>query len=235
MHRFIRYHGMLRVLVAMPVLLICPLLTLAVETDGDEVGDGGHRQVRWERWAERLELTAEQQEAMAEIRQETRKQQVALRKELVQLQNDLEGEMLKDEPSPDRVSELADRMGGLKTQLQQNRLAQHLAIRKLLTPDQRDELLLMNARKGRWQRGGRGARGEWGERGDGYRRHRGRPGHRGERSERLGRYGISCYCAGWGCGGCRGGGADWVQPGHAVWQGDQDCLRQVSVLSDRVN
>jgi len=226
MRRFSRYHGMLSVLVAVTVLLICPLVALAVETDEEEVGYRDHRQIRWERWAERLELTAEQQEAMVEIREESRQQQVALRKELLQLQNDLEGEMLKDEPSPDRVSELADRVGGLKTKLQQNRLAQQLAIRKLLTPDQRDELLLMKARKDRWQRG---------DRGEGYRRHRGRPGQRGERSERLGRHGSSCHCAGWGCGGCRGGGADWVQRGHAGWQGGRDCLRQVPVKADRTD
>ncbi len=119
--------------------------------------------LRWERRADHLQLTEEQRAAIAEIREKGRKEKLALRKQMLRLQNELQGELLADEPSEAKVRELVAKQGEIRTQLQQNRLSQKLAIRKLLTAEQRDQLLLREANRrphGRHGRSGRfGGRG----------------------------------------------------------------------------
>jgi len=108
---------------------------------------------RWEHLAERLELTAEQQTAIDELREANRAQNLELGKELARLQNELEGEMLKDDPDQKTALKLADRLGDLRKEMQASRLETRLAVREQLTPEQRDKMLAMGA--GHGKRGGR--------------------------------------------------------------------------------
>jgi Spy/CpxP family protein refolding chaperone len=105
---------------------------------------------------QRLELTDAQQQAWSELREKGQQERVALRKDLMRLRNDLRGEMLKDEPSAAKVKDLVGRVGELRTKMQQSRMSQRLEMRKLLTPAQRDRLLLMGQDRGRGH--GRGMR-----------------------------------------------------------------------------
>ncbi len=101
---------------------------------------------------DRLDLSDEQRQQIDTLREKGRREALALRKQLLRLRNELHGEMLQDTPDADKVTRLARKIGDVKTQLRVHRLEQRLAVRKLLTPEQRDELLLMLARHGR--RGG---------------------------------------------------------------------------------
>jgi Spy/CpxP family protein refolding chaperone len=62
----------------------------------------------------------------------------------------LQGEMLKDEPSEKRVTELVQQIGQLRTQQHLTRLKQRLAVRNLLTPEQRDRMLGLRGLRHRW-------------------------------------------------------------------------------------
>lgn len=101
-----------------------------------------------------LDLSEEQTASIEKIRDEGREKAVGLRKQMMLLRNELEGEMLTDEPSRKKVLDLNQKMGEVRTQLQANRLEHRLAVREVLTPEQRDRMLLMKE-DGRWGRAGR--------------------------------------------------------------------------------
>ncbi len=87
-------------------LALVALLTvsaLAQQGHGRRASTGmhmGHDQdTRLEYLAEVLDLTDDQQASMEKIHDEARLQQVDLKKSMARLKNEIEGEMLKDEPS----------------------------------------------------------------------------------------------------------------------------------------
>lgn len=102
-----------------------------------------------ERLAHRLDLNEEQVTAVTEIHQKGQARDVELRKQMARLRNEMHGEMLKDEPSEKTVMSLTGRLGELQTKLRENRLRDRLAVRKLLTPEQRDKMLTQKNRIGR--------------------------------------------------------------------------------------
>ena len=77
--------------------------------------------------------------------------------------------MLKDDPSEKAALDLTGKIGALRTEIQANRMTSRLEVRKQLTPEQRDKMLMMRERhQGREGREGRrgGSRG-MGPHGDG--------------------------------------------------------------------
>jgi len=121
-------------------------------------GDGAGPGERMGRMWERLDLTPEQREQLGKLREEGRAEGMDLRKELMRLRNELQGEMLKDAPDAGAVEQFAARIGEAQGKLQAHRLRHQLAMRGLLTPEQRDRLLTLRGERG--PRGeGRGARG----------------------------------------------------------------------------
>ena len=113
-----------------------------------------------ERLAARLDLNEDQVKAITALQDGSRAKNQALRKDLLRLRNELEGELLKDQPDVKAVKNLAAKIGDLRTQMQQNRLETRLAVRQQLTPEQRDKMLLMGE-SGRGHRVGRhGMRGD---------------------------------------------------------------------------
>ncbi|MHB8080342.1 MAG: Spy/CpxP family protein refolding chaperone [Candidatus Krumholzibacteriia bacterium] len=147
-------------------------------------GDGAGPGERIGRGWERLELTTEQREQLGKLREAGRAEGLALRKDLLRLRHELRGEMLKDTPDVKAVDELAARIGEAQGKLEAHRLHQRLAMRSLLTPEQRDRLLTLGAMRG--------------PRGD----DDGAPAGRGGRHGRAGRHGG----ANGGCGMGRGMG-----------------------------
>lgn len=95
-----------------------------------------------------LDLTEEQQTKIDEIRSEGRSECQALHKEIMRLDNRLHGEMLEDEPDAGKARGLVEKIGEFRTRIQILRLERRIAIRKVLTPEQRDHLLVMRSRKG---------------------------------------------------------------------------------------
>jgi len=108
---------------------------------------------RCDRLCERLDVTDEQREEIEKIRTEAQEQRLAMHKELMRARHALKGELLEDEPSMSTVRNLARKVGEIETQRDIARLEQRMAIRKILTPEQRDRLLFMGQRGGH-HRGG---------------------------------------------------------------------------------
>lgn len=99
---------------------------------------------RMEMLQEKLELTDEQVAAIEKIRETGRENGAQLQKEMMRLRNELEGEMLKDEPSEKTVLNLVGEIGDLKTEAQTARMKNRLEVARQLTPEQRDKMLMMH-------------------------------------------------------------------------------------------
>lgn len=115
---------------------------------GPGAGPGPVPGERMGRLLERLELTPEQREQLGKLREAGRAEGMALRKELLRLRHELEGEMLKDAPDGKAVEQFAVRIGEAQGKLQAHHLRHRLAMRALLTPEQRDRLLTLGERHG---------------------------------------------------------------------------------------
>jgi len=123
----------------------------------------------------RLDLSEDQQAKIREIHEGKRQEHLRLQKEVLRLQNALDGEMLKDSPSTATLRDLAGQIGSLRTQEMILRLETRVAVRGVLTPEQRDRQLTLRGgrhhghgpglKDGPAGRGGQ--RGSWGHnRGD---------------------------------------------------------------------
>jgi Spy/CpxP family protein refolding chaperone len=88
-----------------------------------------------------LDLTDQQREQIRDIHEAQRDEHVRLNKDIRRLEHALRGELLKDEPSPGTLRDLAEQIGRLRTQERILDLEQQLAVRKVLTPAQRDRML----------------------------------------------------------------------------------------------
>lgn len=111
-----------------------PCLQMGPGADEPDPGDCGP--------LARLDLTEEQEQAIAKLREEGHKQRLADRKDLRRLRHDLQGVMLADEPDARAAEKLIGQIADLRAKMQVSRLRQHLAVRQLLTPEQRDRLPL---------------------------------------------------------------------------------------------
>lgn len=136
-------------------------------------GMGQGREGRFEMMVEHLDLTEVQQEAITNIHEETREANEALTRDRLVLENELEGELLKEEPSENKVLDLNKKLGALRTERQANRLKARLAVRKQLTPEQQDQMLTFRSRGGRGGRQGCDGHGLHKGHGEGQRMHRG--------------------------------------------------------------
>jgi Spy/CpxP family protein refolding chaperone len=138
-----------------PIRRLAMLLALASLAAPVFAGEGGghHRKppldALLERHAERLGLGAE---ALAKIRaaaDASRPEHERLEGELHALRLEMRALLSEDAPDPDAVMQLADRIGAAETALDRHRLATLLEIRKLLTPEQRRELVRIHEERRR--------------------------------------------------------------------------------------
>lgn len=112
---------------------------------GSKHGTGFGPGHRLEMMAAHLELTDDQKAAIEKIHDDAQARHLETRKEMMRLRNELEGELMKDEPSEKTALELTGRIGDLRTAQQKSRLSTRLAVRQQLTPEQRDKMLMMHA------------------------------------------------------------------------------------------
>jgi Spy/CpxP family protein refolding chaperone len=130
------------------------LLAMGLVIGVAEAGIGGPRgerdgeHPRWERLFERLDLTEEQLDKVKEVLAEKRSAGMELHKEELRLRNEVEGEMLADSPDVGEVAKLVRRIGEIRAELELKRLEGEIAVRSLLTDEQRDRLLLHRERIG---------------------------------------------------------------------------------------
>jgi len=101
------------------------------------------------RFCWRLDLSEAQQSVIDEIRETSREAGLATRKQIVLLQNELEGLMLSDDPDAGDVETLVRRIGELRTDQRVRRMQTRLEIRAQLTDEQRDELISLRGGRGR--------------------------------------------------------------------------------------
>jgi Spy/CpxP family protein refolding chaperone len=105
-----------------------------------------------------LNLTAEQQQKLEDLRYERRKESVTVRRDMELKRLDLEREMSKDNPDPAAVDRLLDEQGALRIRMNKTRVHQMLDMKKILTPEQWSKAReLMQARRAQ-RLGGRGGR-----------------------------------------------------------------------------
>lgn len=116
---------------------------------------------RQERMAKYLELSEEQIASMEELREQGRSEMADMRKEMMRVQNDIRGEMLADNPDINTLKKLTAKRGEIRTTMEIARLTHRLAMREILTEEQRDKLMMFRGPEGR---------GGFGERGRGFRR-----------------------------------------------------------------
>jgi Spy/CpxP family protein refolding chaperone len=114
---------------------------------------------RGERIAEYLELSERQVGEIKELREDGRSQMADLRKEMMRVKNEIRGEMLEDNPDMDTLKKLTAKKGEIRTEMEIARLEHRLAMREILTEEQRDKLMMSRSRGGRGRFDGRHGRG----------------------------------------------------------------------------
>ena len=134
---------------SLAILLLSGFVATAQAQGPGGQGRFGDFEQRFEKMAEQLDLTADQTQAIKKIREAGRAEGQKIHKQIMRLQNEKRGELLKDEPDAKTAISLAKEIGSLRTDLRVNRLENRLAVRKMLTTEQRDKMLRFGARHGR--------------------------------------------------------------------------------------
>jgi len=106
---------------------------------------------RGERWFEEmkreLELTPEQDAQLASLRNAQEEEQSRLRSEMRQLRSDLDREFAKETLDEGRIYQLADQMATNRARIQRLAMEHRVAMHKILTPKQRQELSELRAKR----------------------------------------------------------------------------------------
>lgn len=151
-----------RIIRVAPVVAIAALAVMASAANAQRPRHGDHRGPgarggfgfeRLETLADELDLTADQRAQIKKLRDEGRAKGVELRKQVMRLQHQLRGELLEDEVDQQAVLLLVERIGDARTKLAVHRMEHQLAMRSVLTPEQRDQLLTLRPHRGRSWRG----------------------------------------------------------------------------------
>ena len=108
--------------------------------------------------AEALELTTEQIKKIKAMRLDMAKEKIRLRSELELKQLELRELMSADEPDIRRIEAKIDEMAPLRTELQKKRIEHRLAVRNVLTQEQKAKLELLRGAGLRHHKGHRGGR-----------------------------------------------------------------------------
>jgi len=87
-----------------------------------------------------LDLTKEQRTKMENLRSEFEKKVIPLRADIELKQIDLRSEMKADSPNEQKILKLAREINDIEFQIKELEIKQQLAIRSVLTPEQREKL-----------------------------------------------------------------------------------------------
>ena len=86
---------------------------------------------------EKLNLTEEQRKTMQEMRLNHKKELIPIQAKLKEKQLDLKAEMMADEPNQSKINAIVDDLAKLRAEVQKKKIAHRLAIRNILTDEQR--------------------------------------------------------------------------------------------------
>jgi len=123
---------------------------------GGEGMEEGDCMARCMQMLEQFGLNDVQRVSVQRICEDVRGQMIQMRKDLMSVRNELRGELMQDNPSPDDVRELVNRAGGIQTSMRLAQVECLLKVREILTPEQRDQLMMRGAAM-MGPRGGMGA------------------------------------------------------------------------------
>lgn len=85
-----------------------------------------------------LNLTKKQQEQITKLRTQTQTKAIDLRADLEKLQLELRGQLRADRPNKKAIDATVDKIAAKRGALQKLRLNNHLDVRAVLTPEQRE-------------------------------------------------------------------------------------------------
>jgi Spy/CpxP family protein refolding chaperone len=100
-------------------------------------GMGAGMRERHAAMMEKLKLTAQQKEKMADLREAQQRRMIGVRGGLAEARLDLRKQMRAAAPNQAQIDATIDRMATLRADAQKSRIATHLAMRGLLTESQR--------------------------------------------------------------------------------------------------
>ncbi|MDJ0704258.1 MAG: Spy/CpxP family protein refolding chaperone [Leptolyngbyaceae cyanobacterium MO_188.B28] len=126
-------------------------------------GNGGRSQGFQEgRWLEQIDLSAEQTERIQAIREETKQTMEPLREQLRQERDMLQSQMAGDRATDEQLRAQHQKIQDLHQQLGVERFETMLAIRQVLTSEQRAEMAELMEQRREQRRQGQGYGGRFG-------------------------------------------------------------------------
>jgi Spy/CpxP family protein refolding chaperone len=131
---------------AKQVVLLATLLTLSLAL----LFSGAFAQApekQQKRVKARIELTQEQKEKIRDTRLDFQKQNIRLKADLKIARLELQSLMADEEADKAKIYQKIEEIGALRTRLAKNRVDQKMAIRDILTKEQRDKLKELKFRK----------------------------------------------------------------------------------------
>ena len=106
---------------------------------------------RGERWFDELklelELTPDQESQLQSLRTAQENEQSSLRKQMRQLRSDLDQEFKQETLNEGRIYAIADQMAANRARTQRLAMENRVAMHKILTPKQRQELSELRAKR----------------------------------------------------------------------------------------
>lgn len=118
-------------------MFIFSLIGLFLLTSGLLAQPRGKTRKSGPRMMQVLDLTAEQETKMQEIRLKFRKETLPLRTKLQSLRGDLKLEMTAEKFDEGKVEKIVEQMQEVRTEMQMKRILHKQAVREILTPEQR--------------------------------------------------------------------------------------------------
>lgn len=87
-----------------------------------------------------LNLTKEQRDKIADLRDKQQRRAIDLRAQIQTAQLDLRQQMRADQPDKAAIGKLVDKVSALRADLQKSQIGTMLDVRELLTPEQREKI-----------------------------------------------------------------------------------------------
>ena len=109
----------------------------AMAQQGPPSGEQGRRMGRQHKMAKKPIFTEEQKTKMAELRLAMQKKVTPLKADIATLKADLKLQMTSDNPNMKKIQSLNSQISDVKSQIALHHIENKLAVRELLTPEQR--------------------------------------------------------------------------------------------------
>jgi len=99
-----------------------------------------------ERMAQFLDLSKDQVQKIEKLRDEHLSRVAGLRRELLRVRNEIRAELLEDSPDVSAIEKLVAKKADIRSRIELERVEHRLAVRKVLTPEQRDKMFMLRGR-----------------------------------------------------------------------------------------